>query len=172
MYHQQAYEKFQEGLDFIKGFKAVQESKSVDRLRVKFTCKLYEGIGHLMCEPLLFDKCEELLDKAEQLYDDNEPFFTQFDRFRFLIKKSSFLKKFGFFHDALDILSVMQRELMDILKAPKDLKDTFAAKKLLFKVHRDQARLYALRREEQKAHDAHRKAERILKEELVPNANK
>ena len=42
-----------------------------------------------------------------------------------------------------------------------------AVKKLLFKVYRDQARLFALKREEGKAHEAHRRAEKILKEDLV-----
>lgn len=41
------------------------------------------------------------------------------------------------------------------------------AKKLKFKVHRDQARLFALKRDEDKAQENHKMAERILKEELV-----
>ena len=40
-------------------------------------------------------------------------------------------------------------------------------KKLKFKVHRDQARLFALKRDEDRAMENHRTAERILKEELV-----
>jgi hypothetical protein len=40
-------------------------------------------------------------------------------------------------------------------------------KKLKFKVHRDQARLFALKRDEERALENHRTAERILKEELV-----
>lgn len=35
-------------------------------------------------------------------------------------------------------------------------------KKLLFKVYRDKARLSALKRDEQSAHEYHKKAERIL----------
>lgn len=41
------------------------------------------------------------------------------------------------------------------------------AKKLKFKVHRDQARLFALKRDEDRAQENHRIAERILKEEMV-----
>jgi hypothetical protein len=40
-------------------------------------------------------------------------------------------------------------------------------KKLLYKAYRDQARLWALKRDEPKANDAHKRAERILKEDLV-----
>ena len=46
------------------------------------------------------------------------------------------------------------------------------AKKLLFKVHRDQARLYALRRLESQAHEAHKKAERLLREEVIPSTKR
>ncbi len=48
-----------------------------------------------------------------------------------------------------------------------DKKKLQMAKKLKFKVHRDQARLFALKRDEEKAQENHKIAERILKEELV-----
>ncbi len=121
-----------------------------------------------MCEPLLFDQCEKKLDEAEKIYDKNEALFTDFDRIRFQIKKSSFLKKFGFFLDALEILAELEKQIMDILKSPKASGDSLAAKKLLFKVQRDKARLYALKRDETNAHAAHKKAERILNEEIIP----
>ena len=41
-------------------------------------------------------------------------------------------------------------------------------KKLLFKVYRDQARLSALKRDEKRANDCHSKAEKIIREELLP----
>lgn len=84
-----------------------------------------------------------------------------------MVKKSSFLKKFGFFDDAIKILVDMDNELMGLLKTPQEVKQILSTKKLLFKVNRDQARLFALKREEEKANTAHRRAERILKEDLV-----
>jgi hypothetical protein len=64
-------------------------------------------------------------------------------------------------------LDSLQRELLEALKNPSDAKNQMSSKKLMFKVYRDKARLFALKREEQNAHDSHKKAERILKEELV-----
>jgi hypothetical protein len=109
---QKASEEFTEGLEFLK------KDTHFDKIRVKFTCKLNEGLGHLWCEPLLFDRCEEHLGKAEDLYDQYDKLFTEQDHIKFLIKKSSFLKKFGFFGDALDLLECMQRDLMELLKSP------------------------------------------------------
>lgn len=57
---------------------------------------------------------------------------------------------------------------MELLKTPKTQGECLAAKKLLFKVNRDKARLYALKRDEAKAHASHKKAERILNEEIIP----
>ena len=111
-YLQKASELFKKGLAFL-----ASETK-FDRVRIKFTCKLYEGLGHLLCEPLLFDRAEDLLDKAEELYDEHENLFDTLDRTKFLIKKSSFLKKYGFFSDAIDLLEAMQRDLVDELKKP------------------------------------------------------
>jgi hypothetical protein len=55
-----------------------------------------------MCEPLLFDICEKRLDEAEALYDKHAKLFSEHARIRFLIKKSSFLKKYGFFQQSLE----------------------------------------------------------------------
>lgn len=52
-------------------------------MRVKFTCKLLEGLGHLMCEPLLFDHCEKKLDEAERLYEEHATLFSDYDRIKF-----------------------------------------------------------------------------------------
>ena len=57
--------------------------------------------------------------------------------------------------------------MMEMLKTTQLPKVTLGAKKILYKAYRDQARLFALKREEQKANEAHRRAERILKEDLV-----
>jgi len=43
--------------------------------------------------------------------------FSRLDKFKFLVKKSSFQKKFGFFDDALDILLYLEKELMTMLKS-------------------------------------------------------
>lgn len=55
---------------------------------------------------------------------------------------------------------------MEHLKSPTG--DSLPAKKLYFKVFRDKARLFALKRDETNAHSAHKKAEKILNEELIP----
>lgn len=69
-------------------------------MRVKYLCKLYEGCAHLLCEPLVFEWAEELLSEAETIYLNNEGLLTELDRAKYRIKKSSFLKKFGFFEEA------------------------------------------------------------------------
>lgn len=68
------------------------------------------------CEPLLFDRCEALLDKAEALYDKHADILSPYLKLRFIIKKSSFLKKFGFFNDSLALLDSFEQELIDKLK--------------------------------------------------------
>lgn len=99
LYHQKSCELFNEGLEFLKS------DTSFPNIRVKFTCKLLEGLGHLMCEPLMFDICEKHLSEAQTLYDKNiDTIFSKHDRIRFQIKKSSFLKKYGFFIEALELL--------------------------------------------------------------------
>jgi len=56
---------------------------------------------------------------------------------------------------------------MKKLEGTLEGKKLMLAKKIKFKIHRDQARLFALKRDEERALDAHRTAERIIKEELV-----
>lgn len=101
-YQQRALEGFKGGLDYIG-----KERPSSDFVRVKYECKMLEGLGHLMCEPLLFDVCEKYLDEAEALYQANKEQFGQFAFIKFNIKKNSFLKKFGFFIEALDQLEIV-----------------------------------------------------------------
>ena len=155
-YHQKAYDFFSEGLTFLR------QSQTYEAVRIKFTCKLLEGLGHLMCEPLLFDICEKRLDEAEALYDKHAKLFSEHARIRFLIKKSSFLKKYGFFQQSLEQLLAVQARVEELLKEQESPKEALQTKKLLFKVYRDKARLSALKRDEQSAHEYHKKAERIL----------
>ena len=116
----------------------------------------------------MFDWSEELLNEAESLYTiTKKHLFTDFDVMKFLLKKSSFLKKFGFFDDALKVLEDLNTQIMKKLEGTLEGKKLLLAKKIKFKVHRDQARLFALKRDEERALDAHRTAERIIKEELV-----
>jgi hypothetical protein len=138
---QRAQEFFQEGLKFMR------QGTDQPQVRAKFTCKLLEGLGHLYCEPLLFQDCAKLLAEAEAIYKAKESFFTTQDIVKFNIKKASFIKKFGFFYKAIALLEETEKTLLGLLKASADLK----TKKLLFKVYRDKARLYALKREEEKA---------------------
>jgi hypothetical protein len=83
---------------------------------------MYEGQAHLVCEALLFDWAENYMQDAEALYEKHGAFFNRFDIMKFLVKKSSFLKKFGFFDNAIAILFEMENELMEILKTDKDSK--------------------------------------------------
>jgi hypothetical protein len=53
----------------------------------------------------MFDWAEELLDEAETIYlKTKKHLFTDFDVIKFMLKKSSFLKKYGFFDDSLKLL--------------------------------------------------------------------
>jgi hypothetical protein len=55
MLQQRAYELFKEALEYVK---TLEQGK----LRAKFECKMLEGYGHLLCEPLLFDLGENYLE--------------------------------------------------------------------------------------------------------------
>jgi hypothetical protein len=74
-------------------------------LKAKYECKLKEALGHLMCEPLLFERCEKELDDVEAIYEKHRgQYFNELDIVKFNIKKSSFLKKWGFFFESLELL--------------------------------------------------------------------
>jgi hypothetical protein len=123
--------------------------EAVDRTSVKYLCKLHEGQAHLICEALLFGWAEKHIEAAENLYNKHSSFFSPLDRFKFIVKKSSFVKKFGFYDESLDLLIKLEKEIMALLKDNTDPRVTpLGCKKQLFKVYRDQARLWALKREE------------------------
>jgi len=42
---------------------------NADKINVKYLCKLYEALAHLVCEALLFDWAESYLQEAEALYE-------------------------------------------------------------------------------------------------------
>ena len=164
-YQQAALEHFEEALQFLKDSK-----DGSDFLRVKFSCKCYEAIAHLWCEPLMFDRAESFIEKAEELYSSNSNLLSKVDHIKFLIKKASFLKKVGFFDSSVEVLEDIRKDLIEELsKVQADEKSTLRKKKLLFKTYRDLARLFALKRDEVRAHDSHKKAERILKEDILPS---
>lgn len=78
LFQQRAYEIFHAGIEFFKN-----APKDNEKVRIKFLCKLLEGLGHLMCEPLLFDRADKLLDEAEALYTEHSALFTPLEKFRF-----------------------------------------------------------------------------------------
>lgn len=39
-----------------------------EEIRLKYLCKLYEAFAHLLCDPYMFDKGEEMINKAEEIY--------------------------------------------------------------------------------------------------------
>ena len=89
-----------------------KDKSPFEKLRAKYLCKLYEGLAHLLCEPLLFDWAEELIDEAEFIYlKSKKHLFTDFDVIKFMLKKSSFLKKYGFFDDSLKLLDQLNTQL-------------------------------------------------------------
>ena len=78
---------------------------------MKYLCKLYEALGHLYCDPYMFEEGERELKKAEKIYLDNKDKLpTELYR-KFLFKKSSFLKKSGFFVESYEILQNLYTEL-------------------------------------------------------------
>ena len=110
MLQQRAYELFKEALAYVN---TLEQGK----LRAKFECKMLEGYGHLLCEPLLFDLGESYLEEAEEIYNSHKgEYFTELDLLKFQIKKSAFLKKYGFFEESLQILLKMEKQLMEILR--------------------------------------------------------
>jgi len=67
---------------------------------LKYLCKLYEALGHLYCDPYMFSEGERELLKAEKIYNENTDKLNRDLYRKFLIKKSSYLKKSGFFVEA------------------------------------------------------------------------
>lgn len=58
-----------------------------------------------MCEPLLFERCEKELNEAEAIYEKHRgTHFSELDIVKFQMKKCSFLKKWGFFFESLELL--------------------------------------------------------------------
>ena len=89
----------------IKAFEGLKsDNNEIETLRLKYLCKLYEALGHLYCDPYMFEEGERELNKAEKIYKDNTDKLTIDLYRRFLMKKSSFLKKSGFFVEAYEIL--------------------------------------------------------------------
>lgn len=91
----------------LKGEKNPKETQ----IRLKYLCKLLEALAHLYCDPYMFEHAEQELKKAERLYKDNEDKLSKILYRKFLIKKSSFLKKSGFFIEAYQILTDLRNEI-------------------------------------------------------------
>ena len=126
------------------------EEPGKEDYEMKHHANLLENLAHLYCEPLYFDKAEQLLEEAEKLYKDKgEDVYL-----KFLLKKAAFLKKNGFFDEAVNVLDKMQKGL----NLTKDFH-----RKIEFKIHRDRARLMALLRRETEADKEHKLAEEKLK---------
>jgi hypothetical protein len=104
---------------------------------------------------LVFEKGEIYINKADAIYSAIST--TNSAYAKFLIKKSSFMKKYGFFDVAVGILQDLEKTLLTMMVKGIERE---SAKKLLFKVFRDQARIYALKRKEDLANSFHSKAEK------------
>jgi hypothetical protein len=98
MYLQRAKDFLDEKIAWLE-----QEKYEGDKetLRLKYLCKLYEALAHLYCDPYLFDKGEEVLIKAEEIYKKHEEVLGRDLHRKYLMKKSSLMKKYGFFIQAL-----------------------------------------------------------------------
>lgn len=105
-----------------------------------------------MCDPYLFDIGEEALNKAEAVYKENMAKLGKDLYRKFLMKKSAFLKKYGFFVESYELLIEIKNEIMEELKSP-DEKSLRNLRKALAKVYRDQARVLSLRRKEVEARE-------------------
>ncbi|CDW78939.1 kinesin light chain-like protein [Stylonychia lemnae] len=160
----------QKGFDFIKKSIAAiekQQDKELEKIKYKYLCKLYEQLGHLYCEPYCFAEGEKELNKAEKIYLEHKDLFNKVSYRKFLIKKSSYMKKSGFFVEAMQILTDLEKELIEELKKPSlEHEEAKQLKKQLFKALRDQSRLHGLRRQDNYAKEIHARAEKLLKEEV------
>jgi len=86
----------------------------------------------------MFDKGEVYMKKAEAIYHDEKSQIGRDLYRKFLMKKSSFMKKFGFFIDSIQILKDLETEVLELLKKPiSDSKSILSCKKELFKIYRD-----------------------------------
>lgn len=115
MYYQKAREFVEEKIAYLENVKDQNES-----LRLKYLCKLHEALCHLFCDPYMFDKGEIQINKAEEIYTSNKDKLADVLYRKFLIKKSSFMKKYGFFYKAMDILKDLEPQLLELLKKPTD----------------------------------------------------
>lgn len=77
-FYQRAREVLEEGIEYLTAHGEKAENKQTKN---KYICKLLEALAHLYCEPLYFEKADEVLKQAEQLYkkieeehQNNEPF--------------------------------------------------------------------------------------------------
>lgn len=68
---------------------------------------MYEALANLYCEPLYFEKAEELMLKAEFLYGEKNAILPEFYYTKFLFKKAAILKKSGFFNRSLELLRTL-----------------------------------------------------------------
>jgi tetratricopeptide (TPR) repeat protein len=126
LYQQASFETFFEGIAYMESIKGSEEIKN------KFLCKLYEGLAHLYCDPLVFEKGEVYINKADAIYSAISTKNSAYAKF--LIKKSSFMKKYGFFDVAVGILQDLEKSLPTMIEQEEERE---VAKKLLFKVFRD-----------------------------------
>lgn len=103
----------------LENLKIYNQADEINRL--KYLCKLYEALAHLYCDPYMFEEGERELNKAEKIYLDNEDKLPRELYRKFLMKKSSFLKKSGFFVQAIEILEKLEKEVdEDLLKINSD----------------------------------------------------
>jgi hypothetical protein len=50
---------------------STEETRKFEAIRLKCICKLYEALGHLLCDPYIFERGEEAFKKAEDIYTAN-----------------------------------------------------------------------------------------------------
>ena len=103
LYHQKAREFLEDSIAKLeKPSKNEADEKDLatakfKAIRLKYLCKCYEALAHLLCDPYLFDQGEVYINKADEIYKENTDLLDQDLYRRFLLKKASFLKKYGFF---------------------------------------------------------------------------
>ena len=73
---------------------------------------MYEGLAHLLCEPLFFTLSEFYFDKAERIYEEEKD-LSKILKYKFQLKKASYLKKSAFFFEGNDLLDKMEKEILE-----------------------------------------------------------
>ena len=93
-YFEKSKDVFEEGIEFLNKYHpALDDSK----IKNKYLCKLYEGLGLLYCEALWFEKSEAYFKLCEEIYAAKRDAPSSYQFLQFKLKKAALMKREGFF---------------------------------------------------------------------------